>query len=225
MGAGGEILSGREAPVVARPGPDPTIAGDRADLTAVTSRVVTLPNLLSVLRLLGVPVFLYLVLVAKADLAAVVLLIVSGVSDWLDGMLARAWGQISRIGQLLDPLADRLYIFATVVAFGVREVIPWWFVALILCRDAVLTGAVLLLRRYGYRGLPVHYLGKAATANLLYAFPLLLLATVPGLVGAVAGPVGWAFAIWGAGLYWWAAGLYLGQAVALLRAARREVSV
>jgi len=191
----------------------------------VTTRVVTLPNLLSILRLLGVPVFLYLVLVAEADLAAVVLLMASGVSDWLDGALARAWGQISRLGQLLDPLADRLYIVATVVAFGVREVIPWWFVTLVLLRDAVLTGATLLLRYHGYRALPVHYLGKAATANLLYAFPLLLLATMPGWVGTVAGPLGWAFAIWGAGLYWWAAVLYLGQAVALSQAARRAVSV
>lgn len=210
--------------MVARPGPDPTIAGSRPDPTAVTSRVVTLPNLLSFLRLLGVPVFLYLVLVARADLAAVAVLMVSGVSDWLDGRLARAWGQISRLGQLLDPLADRLYIVATVVAFGFRDVIPWWFAALILLRDALLTAAVLALRRYGYQALPVHYLGKAATANLLYAFPLLLLGTVPGMVGAVAAPVGWAFALWGGGLYWWAAGLYLGQTVALFRAARDEVS-
>ncbi|WP_344649780.1 CDP-alcohol phosphatidyltransferase family protein [Cryptosporangium japonicum] len=188
----------------------------------VTARVLTVPNALSALRLLGVPVFVYLVLVAQADLLAFLVLVVSGFSDWLDGALARAWGQVSRIGQLLDPLADRLYVFTTVVTFAIRDIIPWWLALALVVRDAVLWVGLLVLRRYGYQSLPVHYVGKAATANLLYAFPLLLLGGQDGIVGAVAMPVGWAFAIWGVGLYWWAAALYVVQTGSLVRSARRE---
>jgi cardiolipin synthase len=203
--------------VVTRPGT--ATAGAPAP---VSSRVLTLPNLLSLLRLLGVPLFLYLVLVARADLWAFAVLVLSGFSDWLDGKLARAWGQISRVGQLLDPLADRLYIFATVLAFAVRDLIPWWLAIALFARDALLAAVLPVLRHYGYGPLPVHYLGKAATFNLLYAFPLMLLGTVDGVVAAVALPVGWAFALWGVALYWWAALLYLTQAVTLIRDARAE---
>ncbi|SHN47461.1 CDP-alcohol phosphatidyltransferase family protein [Cryptosporangium aurantiacum] len=188
----------------------------------VTARVLTVPNALSALRLLGVPVFVYLVLVAHADLLALLVLVVSGLSDWLDGALARAWGQVSRIGQLLDPLADRLYVFSTVVTFAIRDIIPWWMAVALIVRDGVLWLALMVLRRYGYGPLPVHYIGKAATFNLLYAFPLLLLAGQDGIVGTIAAPVGWAFAIWGVGLYWWAAALYVVQTGSLVRLARRE---
>ena len=190
----------------------------------VSARVLTVPNALSALRLLGVPVFIYLVLVARADLLALLVLVVSGFSDWLDGALARAWGQVSRIGQLLDPLADRLYVFTTVVTFAIRDIIPWWLALALIVRDGVLWLALLLLRRFNYGPLPVHYIGKAATFNLLYAFPLLLLGEQHGIVGAVAEPVGWAFAIWGVGLYWWAAALYVVQTGSLVRLARREAA-
>ena len=188
----------------------------------VTARVLTVPNALSALRLVGVPLFVYLVLVAHADLLALLVLVVSGFSDWLDGALARAWGQVSRIGQLLDPLADRLYVFSTVVTFAIRDIIPWWLALALIVRDGVLWVALLVLRRYGYEALPVHYVGKAATFNLLYSFPLLLLGGQDGIVGTVATPIGWAFAIWGVGLYWWAAALYVVQTGALVRLARRE---
>ncbi len=203
------------------PGPEPVVA-ERAP-APLSDRVVTLPNALSALRLLGVPLFLYLFLVAEADLPAVAVLVLSGFSDWLDGRLARAWGQVSRIGQLLDPLADRLYIVAIVAAFAVRGLIPWWFAALLLGRDLVLAATLPVLRHHGYGPLPVHFLGKAATFNLLAAFPGILLAGVGGVVGTVFGAFGWAFAIWGAGLYWWAGALYLLQCARLAAAARREV--
>jgi cardiolipin synthase len=196
-------------------------AGEAAP-QVVTGRVLTVPNGLSALRLLGVPVFIWLVLDLHADLWALAVLVVSGVSDWLDGSLARAWGQVSRVGQLLDPLADRLYVFATVLTFAIRGIIPWWLALALILRDGVLSLALLVLRHYGYGPLPVHYLGKAATFNLLYAFPLLLLAEVPGIVGTIAAPVGWGFAIWGVGLYWWAALLYVFQTGALVRSVRRE---
>lgn len=183
----------------------------------VTDRILTVPNLLSLLRLLGVPVFLWLLLGPHADTAALAVLAFAGVSDYLDGKLARWLRQTSRVGVLLDPAADRLYIVATLVAFTLRDIIPWWLAALIVGRDLVLGLCLLVLRRHGYGPPQVHYLGKAATFNLLYAFPLLLLGDRAGTLGDVAQPIGWAFAIWGTGMYLWAGVLYVVQVVQLLR--------
>jgi len=182
-----------------------------------TDRVLTLPNLLSFARLLGVPVFLWLILGPEADGLAVLLLMVSGFTDFLDGWIARRYHQISRLGQMLDPLADRLYIFATLLGLGLREIVPWWLVALLVGRDVVLAMTLPVLRRHGRGPLPVHYLGKAATFNLLYAFPLLLLGSGSGTAALVARVVGWAFAIWGTALYWWAGALYLAQVRQIVR--------
>ena len=167
-----------------------------------TDRVVTVPNVLSFLRLLGVPVFLWLVLGPEADGLAVLLLMVAGFTDYLDGMLARRWNQISRVGQLLDPLVDRLYIAATLIGLAIREIVPWWLVVLLFARDAVL--AVALARATPARPAgrsTVHFLGKAATFNLLYAFPLLLLGDGSGTLALLARVFGWAFAVWGTALY------------------------
>jgi len=186
----------------------------------VVDRVFTIPNALSALRLVLVPVFFWLI-VAELDGWAIAVLMVSGISDYLDGTLARRWGQVSRVGQLLDPAADRLYIVSTLLGLAFRDAVPWWVVGLLVGRDVLLSLTIPLLARYGYGPLPVHFLGKAATFNLLYAFPLLLLAHVGGGIGAVARPVGWAFAWWGIALYWWAGWLYVRQAVGLVRAAAR----
>lgn len=185
-----------------------------------TDRVLTVPNLLSVLRLLGVPLFLWLVLVQEADGWAVLVLVVSGLTDYLDGKLARAWNQVSRVGELLDPLADRLYIVSTVVALTIREIIPVWFAVLLLSRDVLMTLLVPVLRRRGLIALPVHFLGKAATFCLLYALPLLLLGDGDGTFALLARVFGWAFGIWGVVLYWWAGVLYALQARQLLRSSQ-----
>lgn len=188
----------------------------------VQLRVWTIPNLISFLRLLGVPLFLYLFLGAHAEIAAVVVLAAGGSSDWIDGYLARRLHQVSRLGELLDPFADRLYILATLLALSVRGVIPWLFTAALLAREAVLLACLLVLRRYGYEPLPVHYVGKAATFILLFAFPVLLLAHASHGAAIVAGPAGWALAFWGLALYWAACVLYLYQAVGLVQAARGQ---
>jgi cardiolipin synthase (CMP-forming) len=178
-------------------------------------RVLTIPNALSAARLAGVPVFLWLVLgprTATADYWAVVLLIVAGATDWLDGKIARAFNQGSRLGQVLDPAADRLYIAATLVALAVRGIIPWWLLGVLALRELVVGGALgVLKRRAGFGTLQVSLVGKAATLCLLYAFPLLFLGDHPGWGGTLARVLGWAFAIWGTILYWWAAMLYLAQ--------------
>ena len=177
-----------------------------------SERVFTIPNALSFLRLLGVGVFLWIILAKVGDGWALLLLVAAGVTDWLDGYLARRLGQMSRLGRVLDPTADRLYIIAVVVGLAVRHTIPWWLVGAVLVRDLVLLALVPALRTRGLTTLPVHYLGKAATFNLLYAFPLLLVGDLDGPVGVLARVFGWAFAIWGIGLYWWAGALYLWQA-------------
>ncbi|HEY3976615.1 MAG TPA: CDP-alcohol phosphatidyltransferase family protein [Streptosporangiaceae bacterium] len=184
-------------------------------------RIWTIPNAISMARLLGVPVFLWLVLGPRsstADWWAVGLLIASSASDWLDGKIARALNQQSRLGQLLDPAADRLYIVATVVALAVRGIIPWWLVAALAAREVMLGGMLWLLRRRGWGALQVSFVGKAATACLLYAFPLLFLGAHATSYAETARVAGWAFAIWGSALYWCAGLLYIVQARALLAA-------
>lgn len=185
---------------------------------APTDRVFTIPNVLSILRLAGVPVFLWLLLGPHADLAALLVLAFAGISDYLDGKIARAWGQTSKLGTLLDPAADRLYILATLIGLTVRDVVPLWLTLLLVGRDVLLACTLPVLRRHGYGPLPVHFLGKAATLCLLYALPLFLIAHRSGTLGDVAQPFAWAFTVWGIGLYWWAGWLYVVQFRSLIRA-------
>ncbi|WP_425489397.1 CDP-alcohol phosphatidyltransferase family protein [Nocardioides piscis] len=175
-------------------------------------------------RLAGVPLFLWLVLGPEADGLALVVLMVSGVTDFLDGYLARRLDQRSKLGEILDPVADRLYILAVVVGLALRDVIPWWVAIILPLRDLLLWGLVPLLRTRGYSALPVHFLGKAATFNLLYAFPLLLLGDGSGVLPTMALVFGWAFAAWGIGLYWWAGILYAWQVRKLLRDTPRRMA-
>lgn len=182
-------------------GPPGAVVGDR---------VLTVPNALSALRILLVPVFLVLVLLGE-DIAALIVIVASSVSDFLDGIIARRFGQITRLGQLLDPAADRLFIFAAVIALAVREVVPWWIVAVIVGRDVLLAGLGVVLARHGFGPLPVHHLGKVATFALFYALPLLVLGQAFSVLQPVTDPLGWAFMLWGAFLYWWAGILYVRQ--------------
>ncbi|HEY0470917.1 MAG TPA: CDP-alcohol phosphatidyltransferase family protein [Kribbella sp.] len=177
----------------------------------VSDRVLTIPNALSFLRLLGVPLFLWLVLGPKEDGWALLVLAVAGFTDWADGQIARRMNQTSRLGQMLDPVADRLYIFATVLGLALRGIIPWWLAIALPLRDVLLTFTLPALHRRGYNALPVHFLGKAATFCLLYAFPLLLLGDGTSTLNLLARVFGWAFAIWGTGLYYWAGALYFVQ--------------
>jgi len=182
-------------------------------------RVFTIPNMISFARLAGVPVFLWLVLGLRTqtgDWWALGLLAAAGLSDWLDGKIARAMNQQSRIGELLDPAADRLYIVSTIVALAIRGIIGWWLVAALAARELMLGVVLLALRRRGYGPLQVRFVGKAATLCLLYAFPLLFVGSHPTSYAVVARVFGWAFALWGTALYWWAAVLYVRQARALL---------
>jgi cardiolipin synthase len=187
----------------------------------VGDRIVTWPNALSAARLLSVPVFLWLVIgprTATSDLIAAGILGLAGITDWLDGKLARMLNQQSRLGQLLDPAADRLFIAATIIALAVRGIMPWWLFGAIAGRELIVGVALLVLqRRTVYGALQVSFVGKVATLCLMYAFPLLFLGAHSGTAAEVVRVLGWAFAIWGIALYWWAAMLYLTQVRDLVR--------
>lgn len=182
---------------------------------------LNLPNLLSMLRLAGVPVFVWAIL-TEHDVLALVVLMGSGVTDYLDGKIARHYGLVTRLGSYLDPIADRLYIASTLLGLAWRDIIPWWLVALLVARDAFILGMYPVVRAYRLPVPPVHYIGKAATFNLLYAFPLLLLGYFDSWVADVALPVGWAFAWWGTGLYWLGGVLYAWQVSDMVAQRRRQ---
>ncbi|OKI06126.1 CDP-diacylglycerol--glycerol-3-phosphate 3-phosphatidyltransferase [Streptomyces sp. CB02923] len=188
-----------------------------------TDRVLTIPNILSMARLVGVPVFLWLILWKEfggpdTKYWALLVLALSGVSDYLDGKLARRWNQISSLGRILDPAADRLYILSTLVGLTWRGILPLWVTAALLAREVMLLIAVAALARHKYGPPQVNFLGKAATFNLMYAFPLLLLSDGEGWLHTLAEIFGWAFAGWGTALYWWAGILYVVQVRRLIKA-------
>lgn len=182
----------------------------------LSNRVFTVPNLLSVSRLIGVPFFVWLIMSHK-DSAALIVLMVAGFTDYLDGKIARQFNMESRLGAMLDPIADRLYTVATIVCLSLRDILPLWVIFVLVLRDLTILAMSRTVRRHKLPLPPVHFIGKAATFNLLYAFPLLLLADGSGIVADVAKPVAWAFAMWGLALYWCAGVLYWVQIRAMVR--------
>ncbi|MCL2736821.1 MAG: CDP-alcohol phosphatidyltransferase family protein [Propionibacteriaceae bacterium] len=182
-----------------------------------TTRILTVPNILSFIRLAGIPVFLWCLLDLHQDIIAVLILVVAGVTDFFDGFLARTWNQVSRLGQVLDPIADRLYILAIILGMAIRGVLPWVLVAVLIARDVMLATLIPSLRARGYASLPVHFLGKIATFCLLYAFPFVLVGeqVFPGAVFFAT--LGWAVVLWGTFFYWWAAILYMYQGSRFIR--------
>src|SRR3954468_18578307 len=196
---------------------------DRRQQTAAAQsqardRVLTVPNALSALRLVLVPVFLWLLLVVHENAWAVAVLMFSGFSDWADGKIARLVdNQSSRLGALLDPAVDRIYMVAIPIAMAIDGIVPWWIVATLLGRDAVLAATLPVLRSRGLTALPVTYIGKAATFALMSGFPLILLGQFDALWSRVVLACGWAFLIWGLAMYLWSGVLYLIQVSMVLR--------
>jgi cardiolipin synthase len=185
----------------------------------VSSRIVTIPNILSLLRLLLIPVFLVLLVLGHFGWA-LLLIAVSAITDFVDGYVARHFNQVSRLGQLLDPAVDRLFILSTLLGLGWVDVLPWWLVAVIIARDVLLLVLGVVLANHRFGPLPVHHLGKMGTFAILFAMPVLLAAAAFPDVAAVALPLGWAAAIWGVFLYWWAGVAYILQAARMIREVR-----
>jgi cardiolipin synthase (CMP-forming) len=184
----------------------------------VRDRVLTVPNALSVLRLLLVPVFLYLLFGIHANAWAVAVLMFSGFSDWADGKIARLVpNQSSRLGALLDPAVDRIYMVTVPLSLAFHGSVPWWIVLTLIGRDAVLATTLPILRTRGLTALPVTYIGKAATFALMSGFPLILLGQWDSLWSRVILSCGWAFLVWGLAMYLWSGVLYLIQVTLVVR--------
>ena len=177
---------------------------------------LTVPNVISVLRILSIP-FIAVLIARHNMVAALIVMAISALSDALDGYIARSFNQVSHVGQFLDPIADRLLIFCSVLALGVAGIIPWWVLILVAARDILLAVLVLVLSQSDYGPLPVHFVGKTGTALLMVAivsfifadfsttqaFQLLHLAAV-------------ASGIWGVALYWVSGVIYVRQGLGLL---------
>ena len=180
-------------------------------------RVLTVPNVLSVLRLALIPLFAWLLLGEQSYGWATAVLMFSGASDWADGKVARLLNQYSRLGELLDPAVDRIYMVVVPVLFAVAHLVPWWVIAVLMGRDLILAALLPLIRRHGVSALPVIYLGKAATFALMSAFPLILLGAYDTVAGHVVGAIGWGFLIWGIWMYLWSFAVYLVSVVQIVR--------
>ena len=182
-------------------------------------RIFTVPNVLSFVRIAALPLFVYWMLVTPyQDGFAFVLLVISGATDFLDGKLARLLDQSSKLGAVLDPLVDRLYLLCIIVTFLMRDLIPWWLALALVARDVLLTFTLPIYRRRGLLPPPVIYLGKGATFALMSAFPWILAGQTDWVVARWAEPFGYGLLGWGAAVYFWTFVLYLGKAVAVARA-------
>ena len=170
--------------------------------------ILNIPNALTALRALGVPVFLYLFLVAEQPIASFVVIALGGITDYLDGKIARALKQTSDFGAKFDPTVDRLYIAAVIIALAIKDYLPWPLVIAIIARDLILFLVIIYQKLRGIPFFEVSFLGKAATFNLLYAFPFLLLEEV-AVIGPWCFAAGWSFAIWGISLYFYTGIQYL----------------
>jgi cardiolipin synthase len=172
-------------------------------------RIWTVPNAISFIRLVMVPVFLWL-LVTGEDAAALTVLIIATTSDFIDGMIARNFNQVTRLGMYLDPLSDRLFIAASVIGLAMRGLIPVPLLAIILARDIMLL-SVVLYRRLRIADFPqVTFVGKTGTFILFTAFPVVVLGTVWTEAPVPLELIGWLLGAVGAGIYWVAGFGYLG---------------
>jgi cardiolipin synthase len=187
----------------------------------LSGEILNIPNVLSSLRIALVPVFLWLLL-EELFVPAITVLAIAGLTDFLDGYLARKLNQTTKLGKILDPVADRLYIFATLLALSATGYVPWWLAALVILRDLLMLISLPVLASVGHRSLPVHYLGKASTFALLYAFPLLLMGKIFTDAAFIITPIAWAFALWGVALYWWSGFVYFWQLILLIREQRQD---
>ena len=195
------------------------MSGEReheSDGPAPREMYLTVPNVISALRILSIP-FIAVLIARHNMVAALIVMAISALSDALDGYIARSFNQVSHVGQFLDPIADRLLIFCSVLALGVAGIIPWWVLILVAARDVLLGVLVLVLAQSDYGPLPVHFVGKTGTALLMVAIVSFIFAdfsTAPAFqllhLAAIAS------GIWGVALYWVSGVIYVKQGLSLL---------
>ena len=182
------------------------------------NRIITVPNLLSFFRFCLIPVIIWSYCVKENPLLAGEILLLSGLTDLADGYIARRFHMISNLGKILDPIADRLLIFCSILALGVANIIPWWMLIVVGLRDLIMAVLILVLAQHDYGPLPVHFVGKAGTAMLLIAIVALIFADIWSNSAAdTLHLCGLATGIWGVGLYWLAGYIYMRQGIQLLK--------
>lgn len=186
------------------------------------NRVLTVPNLISFLRICSIPYLAWLITKNHMILALIVLAI-SAFSDCIDGYIARRWNQVSKLGQILDPIADRLLIIFSTVALAIAKIIPWWALVLVVLRDVIMAALVVLLAQHDYGPLPVNFVGKAGTALIMLAIVSLMIVyavNTESMFVLYAAAI--ACGVWGVVLYWYAGLLYYRQAYVLLSGAKSK---
>ncbi len=193
------------------------------DAAAGEDRILTIPNVISVVRLCCVPIFLYLLFGRDNRLAAAWLLAGLGATDWVDGYIARHWHQVSKLGKVLDPVADRILLIVGVVAIVVDGSVPMVIAVLSLVREGLVAGATVVLAALGARRIDVTWYGKAGTFFLMFAFPFFLLGNVDDGPGSTFGDwMGWICAVPGLVLGYIALAQYVPLGLEALRGGRAD---
>jgi cardiolipin synthase len=183
-------------------------------------RILTIPNAITVVRLALLPVFVWLLLSQHNRAAAAILLGAIGATDWVDGWFARRFDQVSNVGKVLDPVADRMLFFVSIIAIIIDGGAPIWFCVAVLAREIVISIATLILAALGARRIDVTWFGKAGTFGLMFAFPLFLLASSGGSWEILWLASAWICAVPGLALSYWAAVLYVPLGLRALREGR-----
>ena len=198
--------------------PVPPTTSDAAE--PGVDRILTIPNVISFVRLCCVPVFLWLLFVQEEPLASAALLSVLGATDWVDGWIARRWHQVSTVGKILDPTADRIMLIVAIVAIAVDGSVPWWFAALALGREIAVACTALVLGALGARRIDVTWWGKTGTFLSMMSFPLFLASSADWAAADACRVLAWAVGIPGVAIAWYSAACYVPVAVAALREGR-----
>ncbi len=188
-------------------------------------RILTVPNVVTMLRLLCIPLFLWLLFGAHRQIAAAALLAALGATDWVDGYVARRYGQVSTLGKVLDPTADRLLVGTAVISIMIYGAVPLWFGLATIAREVLVSGMVILLAAMGAARIDVLWVGKAGTFGLMFAYPTFLLGYGSAGWQEPIRVIAWVTGLIGLALAWWAAVSYIAPARRALRegrAARRS---
>jgi cardiolipin synthase len=192
--------------------------------TGVFANVWTWPNLISLLRLLALPVFCWLVLSQHAQIAGAILLGALGATDWVDGYIARRFHQVSTLGKILDPSVDRVLVGVSVIVIMIHGAVPIWFGVLTLAREVIVSVTVVVLAALGAERIDVLWIGKVGAFALMFAYPAFLLGHGPATWQLGMRVFAWVAGGIGLGVGWWAAASYVTPARAALARGREARS-